>query len=47
VGGYFSDTLEGGWMGDNLEFFCKILDLFLVFVYFIIIPFIYMHEGLH
>jgi len=31
VGGYFSGTLEGGRMGDNLEFFGEVLCLFLVF----------------
>jgi len=30
VGGYISGTLEGGWMGDNLEFFGEGLGLFLV-----------------
>jgi len=30
-GGYFSSTLEGGWMGDNLEYFAEVLGLFLVF----------------
>jgi len=34
VGGYFSGTLEGGWMGDNLEFFGEVLGLFLVFCLF-------------
>jgi len=34
VGGYFSSTLEGGWMGDNLEFFGEVLGLFLVFCLF-------------
>jgi hypothetical protein len=39
AGGYFSDTLEGGRMGDNLQFFRHVLGLFLVigwFYYFII-----------
>jgi hypothetical protein len=31
VGGYFSGTLEGGLMGDNLEFFGEVLGRFLVF----------------
>jgi hypothetical protein len=31
VGEYCSGTLEGGWMGDNLEFFGVGLGLFLVF----------------
>ena len=31
VGGYFSGTLEGGRMGDNLEFFGEVLSLILVF----------------
>jgi len=31
LGGYFSGTLEGGMMGDNLEFFGEVLGLFLVF----------------
>jgi len=31
VGRYFSGTLEGGRMGDNLEFFGEVLGLFLVF----------------
>ena len=30
-GGYFTDTLEGGWIGDNLEFFGEVWGLFLVF----------------
>jgi len=34
VGGYFSGTLEGRWMGDNLEFFGDVLGLFLVFCLF-------------
>jgi len=34
VGGDLSDTLEGGWMGDNLEFFGELLGLFLVFCLF-------------
>jgi len=34
VGGYFSGTLEGGWMGDNLEFFGEVLGLFLVICLF-------------
>jgi len=34
VGGYFSDTLKGGWMGDNLEFFGQVLGLFFVFCLF-------------
>jgi hypothetical protein len=34
VGGYFSDTLEGEQMGDNLEFFCEVLGLLLVFCLF-------------
>jgi len=29
--GYFAGTLEGGWMGDNLQFFGEVLGLFLVF----------------
>ena len=31
MGGYFSDTLEGGRIGNNLEFFGEVLGLFLVF----------------
>jgi hypothetical protein len=31
VGGYFSGTLEGGQMRDNLEFFGEVLGLFLVY----------------
>jgi len=31
VGGYFPGTLEGGRMGDNLEFFGEVWGLFLVF----------------
>jgi len=34
LGGYFSGTLEGGQMVDNLEFFGEILGLFLVFCLF-------------
>ena len=34
MGGYFSGTLEGGRMGDNLEFFGEVLGLFLVFCLF-------------
>jgi len=34
VGGYFSGTLEGGWMADNLRFFGEVLGLFLVFCVF-------------
>ena len=34
MGGYFSATLEGGRMGDNLEFFGEVLGLFLVFCLF-------------
>jgi len=34
VGGYFSGTLEGGRMGDNLEFFGEVLGPFLVFCLF-------------
>ena len=30
MGGYFSCTLEGRQMGDNLEFFGEVLGLFLV-----------------
>jgi len=30
VDGYSSGTLDGGWMGDNLEFFAEVLGLFLV-----------------
>ena len=33
-GGYFSATLEGGRMGDNLELFGQVLGLFLVFCLF-------------
>jgi len=35
VGRNFSGTLEGGQMGDNLEFFSEVLCLFWCFVYFI------------
>jgi len=31
VSGTFSDTLQGGWMGDNSEFLGQVLGLFLVF----------------
>jgi len=31
MGGYLSGTLQGGRMGDNLEFFGEVLGLFLVF----------------
>jgi len=34
VGGYFSCTLEGGQMSDNLEFFGEVLGLILVFCLF-------------
>jgi len=34
VGVYFSGTLEGGQMGNNLEFFGEVLGLFLVFCFF-------------
>ena len=34
MGGYFSGTLEGGWMGDNMEFFGEVLGRFLVFCLF-------------
>ena len=34
VGGYFSGPLEGGQMGDNLEFFGVVLGLLLVFCLF-------------
>jgi len=34
VGWYFSGTLEGGHMGDNMEFFGDILGLFLKFCLF-------------
>jgi hypothetical protein len=30
LGGYFSGTLVGGWISDNLEFFGEILGCFLV-----------------
>jgi len=46
VGGYFSGTLEGGRMGDNLEFSGEVLGLFLVFCLFYFTSFIFMHEGL-
>jgi hypothetical protein len=46
VGGYCSRTLEGGRMGDNLEFFGEVLGLFLVFCLFYFTSFIFMHEGL-
>jgi hypothetical protein len=39
VSGYFSCSLEGGRIGHNLEFFGKVLGLFLVvcgFYYYII-----------
>ena len=38
MGGYFSGTVEGGRMGDNLEFFGEVLGLILVcclFYYYI------------
>jgi len=31
VSAYFSGTLQGGWMGDNLEFFDDVLGPSLVF----------------
>jgi len=34
VGGYFSGTLEGGQMGNNLQLFGVVLGLFLVFSLF-------------
>ena len=34
MGGYFSGTLEGGQMGDSLEFFGEVLGLFLLFCLF-------------
>ena len=34
MGGNFSGTLEGGWISDNLEVFCEVLGLFLVFCLF-------------
>jgi hypothetical protein len=34
VGGYFCDSLEGGRMGDDFEFFREVLGLFLVFCSF-------------
>jgi hypothetical protein len=34
VGGYCSRTVQGGWMGDNLQFFGEVLGLFLVFCLF-------------
>jgi len=34
VGGYFSGTLEGGQMGDNLELFGEVLGLCSVFCLF-------------
>jgi len=46
VGGYFSCTLEGWQMRDNLEFFGEVLGHFLVFLIFFITSFIFMHEGL-
>jgi hypothetical protein len=39
VGGYFSGTMEGGQMGDNIECFGEILGLFLeicLFYYYVI-----------
>jgi len=39
VGEYIAGTLEGGWIGDNLEFFGEVLGLFLVFCLF------YYHMG--
>jgi hypothetical protein len=44
VGGYFSGTLEGGRMGDNLEFFGEVLGLFLVFCLFCYYI-IHIHAG--
>jgi hypothetical protein len=46
VGGYFSGTLEGGQMGDNLEFLVRFWVSFWCYVYLIITSFIFMHEGL-
>jgi len=34
VGGDFSGTLEGGQMGDNLEFFGEVLGFFVLFCLF-------------
>jgi len=34
AGGYFSGTLEGGQMRDNLDFFGEVFGLFLVFCLF-------------
>jgi putative effector of murein hydrolase LrgA (UPF0299 family) len=34
VGGYFSGTLAGGWIGDNLEICGEVLALVLVFCVF-------------
>jgi len=33
-GWVFSGSLEGGWKGDNLEFFGEVLGLFLVYSLF-------------
>jgi len=44
VGGYSSGTLEGGRMGDNLEFFGEVLGLFLVFCLFYYYI-IHIHAG--
>jgi len=46
VGVYFSDTLEGGQMGDNLEFVGEVWVSFWCCVYFIITSIMCMHEGL-
>jgi hypothetical protein len=34
MGGSCSGTVEGGWMGDNLQCFGEVLGLFLVFCLF-------------
>jgi len=34
VGGYFAGTVEGGRMGNKLDFFGEVLGLFLVFCLF-------------
>jgi len=46
LGGYISGTLEGGKMGDNLEFFVEVLGLFLVFCLFYYSIGHVMHERL-
>jgi hypothetical protein len=47
VGGYFSGTLEGGQMGNNLEFFIRFLVSFWCFDYFITTSVRLMNGGMN